>query len=65
MEREDRELLCERAGMGRFAKVQFRKRMSVVHWSGTLKHVSLYGGKNLDRRYGDGVMSVSVKEVNM
>lgn len=44
----------KKAGMGCFARVEFRKRMVIGCCSRTLVYVDLYGEKDLDRRYNKG-----------
>lgn len=55
-------LQYDRAVVGLFSSLYFGNRMVVVYYSGTLMYTSLYGDRSLDRRYGDGVMSVRVTE---
>lgn len=51
----------ERSWMQCFSRVQFGKRMVVGYFRGTLMYADLYGNRDLDRKYGEGMMSVSVK----
>lgn len=51
------------AGMGCFARLQCGKRKVLRYFSGTLMYTNLYGNKYLDTRYGEGVTSVSVNEL--
>lgn len=54
---------CEMAGMGCFARVPFGERMMIEYYCGTLLlYYDLYGDKHLDRKYGEILMSVSVKD---
>lgn len=49
------------AGMRCFARDQFGKPVMVEYYSGTLMYTSLYRYKDVERRYSEGVMSVSMK----
>lgn len=49
--------------MGYLCRVQFGKRMVTGCYSGTLRYNNLYGYKDLDRRYGEGLMSMSAREI--
>lgn len=49
--------------MGCFAMVQFRKRIVGCYFNNTMMHENLYGDKDLDRRYGEQVILVSVMEL--
>lgn len=42
-----------------FVKEQFWKGMVTVNYSGTLIYANLYGDKDGERKYGEGVISVS------
>lgn len=49
--------------MGCFARLYFGRKMLIGSFTGTLRYVSLYGDKTLDRSHVEGVMSVIVKEL--
>lgn len=51
------------AGMGCFSRKRFGKRMVIGCYSNTLMYTNLFEVKNVDRRYGEGVMSVSTNEL--
>lgn len=48
--------------MGCFAEDLSWKPIAIGYHSGTLMCSNLFGDKDIERRYGKGVMSVSVKE---
>lgn len=50
------------AGMRCFSMVQFGKNMLIRYYSGTLLYANLYDAKDFNRRYGEGLISVSLKE---
>lgn len=52
----------EREGMGCFALMQSGNRRVIVYHISTLIYTNLYVGKDLDRRYGQRMMSVSLEE---
>lgn len=52
----------KRTGMRFSARVQFRKNMVIGNYSRTLMYGNLYVDKDLDRRYREGFISVSLKE---
>lgn len=47
------------------AVVQFEKNMAIRYYSGTLIYAKLYFAEDENKRYGDEMMSVSVKEFQM
>lgn len=52
-------IVHERAGMRLPASLKFERRMVIDHYTGILICVNLYGDKDLDRRFGERVVSVS------
>lgn len=52
----------EKAGIGCFSRVHFRKRMVVVYYSEKLVHANIYGDKELESMGRNVIMSVSVKK---
>lgn len=50
------------AGLGYFATEQLGKRTVIGYYSGTQMYTMLYGDRDVEKRYGKGVMSMSVKE---
>lgn len=52
----------ESEGKRCFARLQLRRSMLIEYYSGTLIYINLYGDEDSDRTYGEGFMSVSVKE---
>lgn len=47
--------------IGCFDREQFGKRVMIGYYSGTLMNTNLCTDNHIERRYGEGVMSVSVK----
>lgn len=52
----------EMEGMRCFGREQFRELVVIGWYSGILMYSDLYGDKDVERRYGEGMMSPSVKE---
>lgn len=53
------------AGMGCSDRKQFGKPMVINYYSGTPMFTNLYEDTDVERRYNEGVMSVSVKEFRL
>lgn len=53
----------DRGVMECFSSIHLAKRMVIAYYTGTLIFPNLYGEKNLDRRYGEEVIFVSLKEI--
>lgn len=52
----------ERAEMKFFSRLQLGKRRVIEYYNVTLMYASLYGDRDMNRRYGEGVMYMSIKE---
>lgn len=52
-----------KAGIGCFSRERYRKRTVTRYCTGTLINATLHDDKELDKRYRDGVKSVSVNKL--
>lgn len=52
----------KRAEIWCLARVHLKKRMVIGYYSGTLMYMDLYGGNDWDGRYGEKMISVTVKK---